>query len=202
MNYRENFLKTKLKDLLARRSMPRQLAENSRAQAEEMKSLAFTIGRYAPRGDYEDWWPRFAQRLDEDAKTRAWPTAFEIKAAAQAIQGSSSKRPAQGDEISPLEVYGKRMEAGEAVPQGCLYGRMALDLLGGGHITQDLLRKYRSAWYFMLKGQYSEEYARQKEAEAIALHESVERDDQQPARKQPPTPQPNKVKTYEWDGAS
>lgn len=198
-NIRDRFLTERITGYLERKAPPRNLSP--KAQADEMAALIRCFMRFAPKEGFEDWWPRFEDRLDEDAKTRAWPNAGEIKSAAMAVRGPSSKRISEGDEINPLEVYGKRMEAGEAVPQGCLYGRMALDLLGGGHVTQDLLRKYRSAWYFMLKGQYGEEYARQKEAEAIALHESVERDDQQPARKRAPEPQPNKVKTYEWDGA-
>ncbi|MDP5216711.1 hypothetical protein Q5Y75_05730 [Ruegeria sp. 2205SS24-7] len=196
---RETFLTQKITGYLDRKSPPRNLG--ARAQADEMQSLVRCFMRYAPRDRFEEWWPRFEDRLDEDAKTRAWPTAGEVKAAATAIAGPSSKRPAQGDEIDPLDIYAKRMERGEPVPDGCFYGRIAVDMQARGLVNSDTLRKYRSAWYFKLKAQYDEEYARQKEDAAKALHESIEADDRQPAGRPVPKPEPQKMKAYDWDGA-
>ncbi|WP_209598110.1 hypothetical protein [Ruegeria sp. HKCCSP351] len=202
MNHRENFLKSKLKDLLERRSMPRHLAGNGKAQSEEMKSLAITVGKFAPRSGYEDWWPKFQQQLDEDAKTRAWPTAFEIKSAAQLVQGTTTHRPAQGDEIDTLKVYADRIKAGEAVDEGCLFGAICVEMKSRGLMKPDTLRNLRMAWYSNVKEVYGEQKANQMETEMIKRQEAAEKAAH--AESKPQTlPSTNSLQSirYDWDSS-
>ncbi len=202
MNHRENFLKSKLKDLLERRSMPRHLAGNGKAQSEEMKSLAITVGKFAPRSGYEDWWPKFQQQLDEDAKTRAWPTAFEIKSAAQLVQGTTTHRPAQGDEIDTLKVYADRIKAGEAVDEGCLFGAICVEMKSRGLLDTDTLRKYRNGWFFNAQRQYGKEKALQMKDQMDQRQEAAERAAREKTKPQTlPAPNPLRPTHYIWDGA-
>lgn len=201
MNHREHFLKTKLKGLLERRSMPRQLVGNERAQREEMNSLAFTIDKFAPRNGYEGWWSKYQQQLDEDAKTRVWPTAFELKAAAHEVQGTTIKRPAQGDEIDTLKIYANRMDSGEGIPEGCLFGRFCVEMQSRGLMKPDTLRKYRLAWYLNVKKIYGEQKANQMEAEMIEHHEAAEKAAHEEDK--PPLHATNSLQPvrYDWDVA-
>lgn len=203
MNLRENFLTGKLRSFLDRRSMPRGLADKPQAIRDELGSLVRCMVRFAPNHDYEDWWVRFEDRLAEDGQTRAWPTEGEIKKAAMSLRGTISRKPAQGDEIDPITIIAKRMNAGEAVGDSCFYGRVAVDLLRSGNVDMATMRKYRSGFYFSAKNVYGEKQARAMEAELISRHEAAEKmDTVQRKPRNIPAPSPKKIPTYEWDGAS
>ena len=201
MAYREDFLRTKLKQFLERRSMPRQLDGKPQAIAEEIQALAVAVGKFAPRGDYEDWWPRFIERLDEESKTRAWPTAFEMKNAAKGLSGPVSKHMAEGNETDPLEINAKRMNAGDPVGDGYLYGRLAAELLAKGLVSEATMRAYRSGLFFNAKAAYGEEGALKLEAEWKDRHEDALAAQGARTPRNLPQPSPNKMTAYEWDGA-
>lgn len=185
--HRENFLKEKLEGYLARRAAPRNLPQ--RAQVEEMAALDRCLGRYAPKEGYEDWWPRFEDRLDEDAKTRAWPTSNEIKASATAIATPARTGKSADEELQPLKVAAGRMERGEHVGDGYLYGRMAVDLIAAGLVDEETMSRYRSGLFGMLKSTYGEAKALEMEAALKARHESArESHRQQPEPRDLPMP--------------
>lgn len=174
MTIREDFLGEKLERYLSRKTMPRGLDSKPAARDEELQALMRCLTRYAPRERYDEWWPRFEDRLSEDAQTRAWPSEGEIKKAALSIRERQTTTVSQGDEIDPVKVNAERIQRGEAVGDGWLWGRLAVELLQSGRVTMAQLRPYRSALYFSEKDFYGEETARKREQEREARHQHAE----------------------------
>lgn len=199
MNPRVEFLRAKISEYLERRTMPRGLADKPKAQEAELGALIHCLTRYAPRNEYGEWWGKVVSQLAENSETRAWPTEGEIKKAAMGVRGKQTKHVAEGDEIDPLVILSGRMERGEHVGDGCLYGRVAVDMLARGLVTQNTLRKYRSGLYFRLKKVYGEEKAREMEAELIQRHDDAEALSASSKRYSAPTYQPKKIPAMECD---
>lgn len=168
---RESFLTEKLTAYLGRKAAPRNLPQ--RAQTETMAALDRCLGRYAPKQNFEDWWPRFEDRLEEEAKTWAWPTVGEIKAAALSLAEPGQARTSSEDDIDPLKVAAKRMESGEPVGDGYLYGRMAVDLIAAGLVSEETMRRYRSGLFGQLKSTYGEAKALEMEDRLKARHQAA-----------------------------
>lgn len=197
-NRREQFLKDKITNYLGRKSTPRSLG--SHAQVEEMASLVRCLMRFAPKHDYEGWWRKFEDRLDEDAKTRAWPTAGEIKAAARVTTGSPSRRIAKGGEIDPMDLNARRMIAGEAMSEDYLYGCLAVELLERGKVNEDLMNSHRSVLIRSLKETYGEASALAMIAKLEARHAAAQAGKHEPAKPRDLSkPQPKMMTRYEWD---
>ena len=156
--------------------------------------------------DLLEKWPLrsgFEDRLDEDTKTRAWPTAGEIKAASLAITGPSSRRIAEGNEVSPLDVVARRMDANEAVSDGYLYRRLAVELLASGKVSEDQMSRYRTGLFVQLKDTYDEPIALAKLAELKARHAAAEAATREPIEPRVlPKPQPKMMTKNEWGGAA
>lgn len=176
---RESFLTEKLTAYLGRKAAPRNLPQ--RAATETMAALERCLGRYAPKEGYEDWWPRFEDRLEEDSKTWAWPTVGEIKAAAMAITEPSERRISQADDVNPLRNAAKRMENGEPVGDGYLYGRLAVDLIAEGLVDEATMRRYRSGLFGMLESTYGEAKALEMEAKLKERHNDARESHRQPS---------------------
>lgn len=202
MTPRNELLTRSLRAYLDRRTMPRGFEGRPESQQREITALMFTINRFAPSTGYAEWWEQLEIRLAEDAQTRAWPTQGEVKKAASAIRGNVTKTVAEGTEFNPLEIIGKRMTAGEPVGDGYIYGRLAEDLLEGGHVSRETLKRYRSAHFFHLRETYGAEQAavieagllkRQSDAETLCKEHRKQVSAKVPA--------PKKMTTYEWDGA-
>lgn len=173
MSYRNDALRSHLKSYLERRATPRHLEGKPAALAEEVDALSRAVGRFAPRDGYEEWWPKFIDKMDEGRRVATWPTVGDIKAAAQAVTGPGSVRPANGDEINPLEIASGRMKRGEPVGDGYLYGKMAVDLIAAGLVDEDTMKRYRSAWFFNAKRVFGEEKALHMEAELKLRHDAA-----------------------------
>ena len=135
MNPRVEFLTAKLKGYLERRTMPRGLADKPKAQEAELSALIHCLTRYAPREEFGEWWVKMESGLAENSETRAWPTEGEIRKAAANIRGPQTRQISEGDEIDPLQINADRMNSGAHVGDGCLYGRVAVDMMapGAGH---------------------------------------------------------------------
>lgn len=191
MNPRVEFLSSKLTEYLDRRTMPRGL-QSAEAQKKETQALIHCLVRYAPRQEFGEWWGKLEVTLDEAAETRAWPTVAEIRKAAMVIRGPGSKHVAEVGDIDPLAIIAERINAGDLVGDGYLYGRLAVDLQRRGLVTVDTLRKYRSALYFRLKNTYGEDRAREMEARFIQRHDDAEAVSNGGGYSAP-TPQPKKI---------
>jgi len=201
MSIKAEFLKTKLTAYLERRSMPRSLADKPSAQHAELAALLACVNRLAPRDGFEDWWAMMEISIAENANTYAWPTEGDIKKAAGKIRGPRKVTVSQGDELDPLKVMGERMEAGDAVGDGWIYGRLCVQLQRKRLLTPDTLRKYRSAWFFKQKDTYGEEQANAKEAEMMKRHKDAETlEDSVRSQVDTPIPKPKTQDRYDWDG--
>lgn len=175
MSIREDFLSNRLTGYLDRRSMPKGFEKKPAARDAELQALIRCMCRFAPRERYDDWWNIFEDKLAEDAKTRAWPTEGEIKSAALATRPSASKAIAEAGDFDPIAINAARIERGEAVGDGWLWDRLAVDLLTCGRVSIAQLRPYRSALYFSEKKLYGEEVARRNEQDRDQRHVEAEK---------------------------
>lgn len=75
--------------------------------------------------------------------------------------------------VNPLVVTGNRMSAGEPVGEGWLYGRQAVELIAGGYVTAETMRRYRSGAFLARRGIYGEADAKAWEQDALARHEAA-----------------------------
>lgn len=199
MNPRVEFLTSKLIEYLDRRTMPRGLVDKPKAQDAETQALVHCLVRFSPKQEYGDWWARMETQIDENADTRAWPTAAEIKKAAISLRGTTTKHVAEADDIDPLEIIAERMQRNEPVGDGYAYGRLAVDMQTRGLVTSDILRKYRSDLYFKLKRVYGEEKAREMEAQFIKRHAQAEATPNSDLRRGAPSVNPNRIPAREYD---
>ncbi|MCV2891243.1 hypothetical protein [Ruegeria aquimaris] len=198
-NCRETFLTEKFVGYLNRKVPPRNFTPE--VQADEMASLLRCLMRFAPKNGYEKWWPNFEDRLDEEAKTRAWPTGGEIKATAVAISGPSYRYTAKGDEVDILDVIAERMKAGEHVPEAYVFGPSAVELKESGKVSEDQIQRYRKGLFYKLKDTYGEATALAKIADLQARHDTAEAAAREPFTQQIlPKVKPNLMVGTEWDG--
>lgn len=129
-----------------------------------------------------------AQKVDgcfrsirQDYTQRTWPTPAHFVKGMKVVQARSSigadnaaGRPSVAQMKGPHEINADRMAAGDAVGDSWVYGRGAVELLREGMVTQDTLRKYRSALYFRAKEVGGPEYAAQIEEAMKARHAAAE----------------------------
>lgn len=202
MNIRKNELTTCLRTYLDRKSVPMNLNGKPEAQQSEINALLHSVIRHAPKENYVEWFGRLEIALGDASKTRGWPTEGEIKSAARSIEVPSSKRPANVEDIDPLEEMSRRMNAGEDVGDSCFYGRMAVDMKARGLIHESTLRSYRSAWYFSAKKTYGEGKARELEDRLRQRQAEAEKWSDNGKRYSAPSPDVKRVPAHEWDGAA
>lgn len=174
MSIRVDFLQRRLEAYLERRSMPHAFKDKPAAMKTELEALMRCVSKFAPRERYDEWFNHFEEVLAEDAKTRAWPTEGEIKAAARAIRPTQTKGVVQGDELDPIKINAGRIGRGEPVGDSWLWGRLAVELLHSGRVSMAQLRPYRSSLYFQEKQLVGEEVAKEREADRLARHEAAE----------------------------
>lgn len=196
MSFRDDFLRTRLRKYIDRRTMPQGFAGNIEAQQAEIAALLAVLSRHAPRDGLDAWWPRFEAVLGENAKTRAWPSENEIATAAKQARPQTSEGPKEPFKVDALDLNARRMNAGEAVGDSWLYGHYAVALERSGLVTKTTMRQYRSALYFRFKEVYGEDVARDMERALIARHEIAEKlDDTTSYQRDTSAPKPKRAHT-------
>lgn len=144
MSIRSDFLERRFEAYLERRTLPRGFEGKPKLIEVEMDALHRCVDRYAPAERYEPWFAIFEDRLSEDARTRAWPTEGEIKAAANAISMSNAPAgPRTGYSADPLEIAAKRMNAGEHVAESYVWGERSNLLQSRGMVSPESMEAYR-----------------------------------------------------------
>lgn len=117
------------------------------------------------------------QCLAETYRGKDWPKVADFVAAVKdthkPVRSETSERRA------PEYIMADRMNAGEGVGDGWLYGRLAVTLMATGLVSQETMRQYRSALYFSTKDVLGKHPAgvaetNRREAEWIARHEAAE----------------------------
>lgn len=176
-------LKTRLSRFIARRDVPRRLEAKPEAINDELSALTATVERFAPR-DAEalaNWWGRFEVQLGLEAD-RYWPTEKQIAEAAKAIAPASGNRPREKGDTDEARIAADRMNAGEPVGEGWLYGTLACDMIERRLVDEPTMRKYRSKAYFHRKDVLGAEAADAWEADRKAMHDRVREDRRQHAQ--------------------
>lgn len=151
------------------------LRANERAMADEVNALMRVIMKFAPASNYLAWLSRVTEQLDFQMKTQSWPTVSEIGAVCSNI---AKERPGNsGQNGKPVDyvfdsyhINSQRMKNGEAVPEGYVFGREAVEMVRRGLMTMDVMRDYRSTWFFKMKDVYGEVEARRMETEMLRKH--------------------------------
>lgn len=91
---------------LERYTPPASIRDNARAMQDEADTLLRSLIRSAPNENSRQWVERVLERVSENLKTRAWPTAHEITEAAKSFgagQGSGDIEKMTRDERFILE---------------------------------------------------------------------------------------------------
>jgi len=178
MSLHDADVKARLMRFLDRKTTPRRLEGKPTAMEDEVRALAAAVTRIAPRDPEKlaDWWPVFEARLSEECG-QMWPTEKEIRDASQQTAKDTPQvfvSQGQSDEHTPEAITGRRMAAGEAVGEEWLYGARAVALIAAGHVSKELMGRYRSAaLHQRCEGHGGREAALAWEAEAKARHEAA-----------------------------
>ena len=157
-------------------SPPRSMEGDVERQHAEKLSLLRIVLKFSPMEDFGRF---ITEALDECAvlmKTRAWPTQNELASAFRNHRKENShvfsKQPSASDfKRDFAEITAAKMQRGEAVGEGWLYGILACEMIARRLIDKDTMTKYRSSAYFNRKEFYGEESAIEWEREAKESHE-------------------------------
>lgn len=94
---RDQYLQSRLSNLLKRMTPPRAFSFDENSQVAEVSQMMRVLLREAPSENYENWWDTFEANLLEAHQTRAWPTIYEFVNACQKISKvTSSNNMADG----------------------------------------------------------------------------------------------------------
>lgn len=173
MGLHEKDAKYRLIRFLDRKTMPRRLEGKPVAMDDEIGALLAAVLRQAPRGAdaLADWWPAFEASLGEMCGGM-WPTEKEITDAGRKHARAVRSEAADTD-MSPAAINARRMERGDAVGEHFIWGSGAVEMIAGRLVSEDLMTRYRSAWFFGLVEVYGEDKAREIEGKAKARHEAA-----------------------------
>lgn len=137
------------------------------------KRIAASIEADGLRNSLEE----ICQIVAENHRGRDWPVTQEFAKACD----SFAKTPAVKEfvqaqpefKLDPLQRAADRMNAGESVGDGFLYGRSAVELLETGMVSKDTMRQYRSQLYFDAKKAWGDEQAVRMENAMIQRHDAA-----------------------------
>lgn len=173
----KSILADKFNGFLDRYTPPRHMLENEVAQQEEVNMLFKAFVRLAPAEECGQWADRVLERLGMSLRTRAWPNAYEVLKAAEAetaVKAAPGRGSPDHQEAVARQRIAARMERGEPVGEGWFYGRLAVELLSSGLVTEETLNGYRKTWFQGLKRDWGEGKALQLQADAQARHARAE----------------------------
>ena len=160
---------------LERYTPPAQIRENERAQQDEAQALLAVLLRFAPQTGYGDFVAKAFDQLEYQMKTRAWPTKGELGAVCSNLRKEAPRATdiTGNADMTAEAITARRMQRGEPVGEGWLYGRAAVELIAAGLVDRETMTRYRSLAFFARKDLYGEAAAKAWEAEAIARHDAA-----------------------------
>jgi hypothetical protein len=175
MNLHSADIASRLSRYLNRRQAPRRLEGKPQAETDEIRALSAAVQRHAPRSadHLAAWWPAFEASLGEISTGGLWPTEREIKDAAASSRQALPKSAGATAETDHYQIAAARMEAGQPVGEGWLYGREACELIRRGLVTREVMTAYRSGAFLARRKMYGEPAALAWEAEAKERHEAA-----------------------------
>lgn len=175
MNIRQAEISKTMADWLALYSPPRQIAGKPDEMQREMDRLIGVVLKYAPKEGWNGWVQSALDQLGYQLKARVWPTMHEVGAVC-ANARKQSRELSQAEPAKEFDVYelnAQRMRDGQAVGEGFLYGKEAVEMIARRLIDQETMTRYRSAAFMTRKKLYGEAAALTWEVEAKARHESA-----------------------------
>lgn len=172
MNYRQTDIGQRLGKWLERYAAPTHLRDKPDAIQAEAESLARILCKMAPQDEYVPFLNRVFDGLDSQMKSRFWPTSAEIGSVCANLR-RQPKASDDGDNaptLDPMEIISRRMQRGDPVGEGHLYGIAAVELIAAGKVTEQTMKAYRSGAFMARKATYGEAAALAWETEAKARH--------------------------------
>ena len=174
MNMRDTDISHRVNEWLDRFSVPAHLKDKATAAQQEAEAILRMFLRYCPRDEYVPFLNRVFDQIDYQKKTRYWPTPQEVGAVCVNILKDNPKPGTSIDrDMSTEAIMARRMERGDPVGEGFLYGRAAVDLIATGLVSRETMEAYRKGAFWNRAGIYGQEQAREWEAEAILRHEKA-----------------------------
>lgn len=173
MSARKEYLTRVFSDYLARKTVPRDFADNEKAQSAEFAALVRTVLRSAPEINYQEWWPRFEDAADSIMQTRVWPSVNQLRAAAKLTHKGGSGTASVAINMDSASINARRILRGDPVGDEWIYGRSAVEAIQSGQITEDNLRPYRSGMYFAMRDVIGEDAARERERQYQRRHDEA-----------------------------
>jgi len=173
---RQVYLSERFNEWLDRYAPPRFIADKPQAMQDEADVLLRIVARHAPTEGYAEWLDGVLRALTEGMQARTWPTGGEVSKACMKANTFSGKASRAAPEwiLDPMEVSASRINAGEAVGDGWLYGRRCVELLRSGRVTQEQVNRCRSALFFSFKDVYGEAEALRMEGILKAKHAAAD----------------------------
>lgn len=174
MNLRQAEIAQALTRWLDRYSCPQHLRDKPEAAQAEAEKIASVLSKMAPKQDVQPFLNRVFDTLDYQMKTRAWPTVGEVGSVCSNIR----KETAAAGEVEPpktaLDIIAGKMERGDPVGEGWLWGRDAVELIRAGKVSREVMEKYRSGAFLARRSVYGEDAALAWEAHAKARHKAAD----------------------------
>lgn len=202
MNIRTETIAKTLSAFLDRYSPPNAMKGNPETVQAEVENLLRVVLKFAPQDGYHGWVDTMIDRMEYQMTTRAWPTKGELGSVCsnlrkEAAQGKGYTSPTGKSEV---QIMADRMNNGDNVGDGWLYGRQAVELEKSGLVSRDTMRKYRSTLFFSMKQAWPAEIAAMREADLIAKHDAAENLHRQTAAIEMPKGEPFKrMPKDEWE---
>ena len=174
MNMRDNDISHRVNEWLDRFSVPSHLKDKATAAQQEAEAILRMFLRYCPRDEYVPFLNRVFDQIDYQKKTRYWPTPQEVGAVCVNILKDNPKPGAEiSADMSPEAIIGRRMMRGDAVAEGYLYGRAAVELIAKNLVTREVMEGYRKGAFFNRRAVLGQEAAQAWEDRAKADHDAA-----------------------------
>lgn len=181
-NQRVRSITAQINDFLRLYKRPDHLDEDTALA--EMREMAEEINLLIPstssQGDLEEQTRRAFRNIRQTYKGRSWPTVSHIVDAMNVAAKVVKLKPVEtkvdaGLRPDTMQIMADRMRTGEAVGEGYLYGRSAVELINAGMVDRETLQSYRMGLYMAAKDVYGEEVANSMKDNWIKRHEHAER---------------------------
>lgn len=156
---------------------PKDFRGNEKAEKAEAEALLGVLLKFAPPKEPAAFVSRVLDQLEYQLKFRLWPNKQEIGA----VCANITKDQPKGEQASlqrdmrDIAINSRRMARGEAVGEGYLWGRMAVEMIAERLVDEKTMTAYRSAAFFARRDTYGEQAALKWEAEAKERHAAAKR---------------------------
>lgn len=181
MNERTAYITETFTRFLERFDAPRHLQGDDRSAARkaEQLSLVRSVAKMLPQDDYRDALADLMDVAQGRAKSRFWPTVFDLKNAAGVAL--SSRGVSSDWKLNPVAINVERVNEGKSVGEEWLFGRKSAQLLRSGASKEKLDELRNSALRGAVEA-WGEDAAREWAEGRKAYHEAALADESEERR--------------------